>query len=489
MPIKPELYEQIRKLYVQGMSQRAIAKELGCSRHTIRKYCQGANLPERKPELEPRKAPLKDTVYPRLKYYLELNEELPRKQKMSGHTIWLNLTREGYTMAEPTVRHWIAELRKEAKKAFVPLAFEPGEAMQVDWGQAYAYINGNRTLIHCFCAVLPHSGALHVSAFPDETTECFFLGHQMAFEFFGGVPRFCIYDNLKTAVFSGSGKHAVLQERFKRFVAHYVFEAKMCSSYAGNEKGSVENVVSTVRRIAFGPMPRVNSWQELQELITSRCLTYCQTHKIKRRQLPIKQAWDLEKKQLHPLPIASWDPSIVNKVLVHTDGTCAFQTNRYSVPTILAGRTITLKASPFVVRFFSAGQQVASHVRSYDKHQTFYDPEHYLSLLEQKPGAIENAAPLKYGNWPIEILNFKEHYKKDDLHHCLVAVLRLFQKHPRELVLKAVKWATSQKEPSYELVLHFLDVNQDPSGLDDHIKINSINFAAYDALLREDEDK
>lgn len=483
MPISAELYEQIRKFFVEGVSIRGIARELGCSRHTVRKYCEGAHLPERKPELQPRKASLRDIVYPRLKYYLELNEELPKKQRMSGHTIWLNLTREGYTMSESTVRRWIGELKREAKKAFVPLEFEAGEAMQVDWGQAYAYIGGVRTLIHCFCAVLPHSYALHVSVFPDETTECFFLGHQQAFEFLGGVPKICIYDNLRTAVFSGSGKKAVLQDRFERFAAHHAFVARLCSPYAGWEKGGVENVVSIVRRIAFGPMPRVENWHELQELITSRCLAYCETHKVKRRKLPIKQAWEQEKEHLRPMPIAKWDPSIEVKVLVHSDATCAFQTNRYSVPTTLAGRTITLKASPFLVRFFSSGKEVATHSRSYDKHQTFYNPEHYLSLLEQKPGAIDNAAPLRSGTWPPEIQVFKERYKKDDLHECLVAILRLFQKHPRDLVLKAVAWSNSQNEPSFELVLHFLDITQDPAGLDEHIQINSINLTAYDVLL------
>lgn len=489
MPIDAELYEKIRRLSVQGMSKRAIARELGCSRHTVDKYCEGAHLPERKPESVPRAAPLRDTVYPRLKHYMDLNNELPRKQKMSGHTIWLHLTREGYDMSESTVRHWISDLKKESKKAFVPLDFEPGEAMQVDWGQAYAYIAGVKTLIHCFCAVLPHSYALHVSVFPDETSECFFLGHQQAFQFFGGIPKECIYDNLKTAVFSGSGKTAVQQEKFERFAAHHAFTARFCNAASGWEKGAIENVVGIARRIAFGPMPRVDTWEELQELVTGRCLVYCETHRVKKRQLPIKQAWEQEQKHLHPLPIAHWDPSIVVQALVHSDALCAFQTNRYSVPVALVGKTITLKASPFIVRFFSGGEEVAMHPRSYDKHQTFYNPEHYLSLLEVKPGAIDNAAPLRFGRWPKEIQNFKERYKRKDLHHCLVSILRLFKDHPRELVLKAVAWATLQREPSFELVLHFLDVNQDPFALDGHMEIASTDLAEYDALLDGEDDQ
>lgn len=489
MPIDADVYEKIRKLYVQGMPKRVIARELNCSRGTVDKYCEGAHLPERKKELTPRATNLRDTAFPRLKYYLELNDELPKKQKMSGQTIWKHLSKEGYVVAESTVRHWIAELKSASNKAFVPLDFDPGEVMQVDWGQAHAYINGVRTLVHCFCAVLPYSFALHVSVFPDETSECFFLGHQQAFQFLGGIPTQCVYDNLKTAVFSGSGKEAVQQENFERFAAHHAFTARFCTVRAGWEKGGVENVVSIARQIAFGPMPRVDTWEELQELVTERCLTYCETHKVKRRKHPIKQAWEQERQQLHPMPVASWDPSFVVQALVHKDATCVFQTNRYSVPTTLVGKTITLKVSPFVLRSFFNGHVVATHRRSYGKDQTFYNPEHYLPLLESKPGAIDHAAPLRLGDWPREIQEFRERYTRPDLCHCLVAILRLFQSHPKELVLKAVKWSVDQRQPSLELILHFIDVNQDPSSLDDHIQIRPINLEEYDILLKGDDSK
>lgn len=488
MPIEAEVYEKIRKLYVEGMSKRAIARELGCSRHTVDKYCEGASLPERKKEFDPRSAPLRDAILPRLEHYLNLNEELPKKQKMSGHTIWLHLTREGFVVAESSVRRWIAELKRKSAAAFVPLEFEPGEVMQIDWGQAHAYIAGVRTVVHNFCAVLPHSFALHVSVFPDETSECFFLGHIQAFQFLGGIAKTCVYDNLRTAVFSGSGKEAVQQERFKQFAAHHAFSPRFCNIASGNEKGAVENIVSIIRRVAFAPMPRVESWQELQQLVTARCLSYCETHRVKRRHFPIKKTWDEERKHLHPMPIAQWDPSLVVPVLVHKDSTCIFQTNRYSVPVTLVGKKITLRASPFQLKFSSQGQTMAVHSRSYDKNQTFYEPEHYLPLLEMKPGAINNAAPLRQGNWPKEIQDFKRRYKRNDLYPCLVDILRLLENHPRELVLKAVGWAASQREPSFELILHFIDVNQNPAGLDEHFQISPSDLKQYDVLFGKDDD-
>ncbi len=483
MPIDIQVYEKIRKLSNEGHSNRKIAEMLGCSRNTVKKYCKGSSFPERKPEIQRRVAPLRDTVYPQLLHYLQMNQELPRKQKMSGHEIWLRLLKDGYAMSESTVRLWISQEKNQGKQAFVPLEFEPGEVMQVDWGTAHAYIGGERTLIHCFCAVLPFSFGLFMAVFPDETTESFLHGHLLAFRFFCGIPKVCLYDNLKTAVLSGSGKHAVPQDRFSKFAAHYAFTAKFCNVASGWEKGAVENGVSIARKIALSPMPHVDTWEELQQLVTQRCLSYCENHKLKRRSVPIKEALETERNNLNPMPLAELDPSIVVQALVHTDSTCSFQTNRYSAPVSLAGKTVTLRITPFKVYILSDGKEAACHTRSYAKHQTFYIPEHYLPLLEQKPGAIDHASPLRNGQWPEEIQEFRAKYKHPDLNTCLVAILQLFQKHSRDLVLKGVRWAAQQKQSSFELVQYFVDINENPSITLDQIEINTIPLDSYDTLL------
>ncbi len=74
-------------------------------------------------------------------------------------------------------------------EAFVPLAFDPGEAIQIDWGQAVIYLNGVRTTIRLFCARLCYSAMPFVIAFPNERLEALLEGHIEAFKFFGGVAQ------------------------------------------------------------------------------------------------------------------------------------------------------------------------------------------------------------------------------------------------------------------------------------------------------------
>ena len=110
--------------------------------------------------------------------------------------------------------------------------------MEIDWGDVLVYMNNVKTRISAFCAVLPYSYGIHCSVFPDKTNVSFFTGHTMAFQFFQGVARYLLYDNLSSVVLEGSGKSAVKQENFKKFEAHYAFEAKLCNRESGWEKGN-----------------------------------------------------------------------------------------------------------------------------------------------------------------------------------------------------------------------------------------------------------
>ena len=82
---------------------------------------------------------------------------------------------------------------------FVPLRHEPGHA-KVDSGEALAVIGGEERKSHFFTMDLPRSDGCLVQAYPSESSEAFCEGHNVSFEFFGGVPRSILYDNLKLAV-------------------------------------------------------------------------------------------------------------------------------------------------------------------------------------------------------------------------------------------------------------------------------------------------
>jgi transposase len=132
--------------------------------------------------------------------------------------------------------------RKETK-AFVPLKFAPGEAVQIDWGEATVYINEEKQVVNLFCARLCHSCAPFVMAFKRQNLESFLDGIIHTFQYYGGVPRRVIFDNARVAVKSGFGAHAAVQDDYKQLSAHYGFEPVFCNPASVNEKGLVENLV------------------------------------------------------------------------------------------------------------------------------------------------------------------------------------------------------------------------------------------------------
>src|SRR5208282_4079365 len=131
---------------------------------------------------------------------LEEDKGQPAKQQHTSKRIFERLRDEhGYTGGITIVKDYVHERRQRQREMFVPLRHEPGHA-QVDFGEALAVIGGGEQKIHFFAMDLPHSDACLVQAYPAESSEAFCEGHNVSFEFFGGVPCSILYDNLKLAV-------------------------------------------------------------------------------------------------------------------------------------------------------------------------------------------------------------------------------------------------------------------------------------------------
>jgi len=211
MIVEMDLYYKIRVLYNEGESQRSIAKRLGISRQTVKKYCEGNTHPEvrkayhREPEI------LTQNVIDFIKSCLnEDKEEHLSKQWHTAKRIYDRLYNEkGFRGLSSTVRNAVKALRAEMSiptQADIPLEYEPGDAIQMDWGEATAYIKGQKIKFNFFCGRLCSSCAIFVQAFYSQNTESFLEAQQKMFDFFGGVPRRLIFDNAKVAVKDGFGK-------------------------------------------------------------------------------------------------------------------------------------------------------------------------------------------------------------------------------------------------------------------------------------------
>lgn len=158
------------------------------------------------------------------------------------------------TGGESTIRHVVRAMKEQHKEAFVPLEFSPGEAMQVDWGEAVVYLGGIKHKVNLFCARLCASWAPIVFAYERQNEESFLDAFVKTFLHFGGVARLVFLDNARVAVKEGFGAHARKQAGYAALSAHYGFEAIFCNPASGNEKGLVEGLVCWARRNILVPI-------------------------------------------------------------------------------------------------------------------------------------------------------------------------------------------------------------------------------------------
>jgi transposase len=441
--------EKIRRAYfIEKKSQRQIAKELGCSRDTVKKAIRSAES-GRYTLTQPRPAPVLGPYKVRIDELLEQNERLPRKQRYIGHTMYKDIHAQGYRGSESTVRGYIAQRRREKRRpqVYIPLEFDPGTDAQADWGEALAIIAGERVTVQVFFMRLCYSRRLFVMAFPAQKQEAFFEGHVRAFHHFQGVPQRISYDNLKAAVLRVlQGQNRQEQQAFIVFRSHYLFASHFCTPGQGHEKGRVEDGVGFGRRNFMVPPPDVASFDELNAHLLAACLEDDERC-IDRQPMTIGEAWEVEKPYLLPLPEKDFECCVVDTVVLNSFGQVEFETNRYSVPAEKAYHNLVVKAYPFRVDVLHMNDVIASHPRWYGKKQDILDPLHYLPLLEQRPGAFDHAKPIRRWreSWPAVyerlLARLREQWPDGKGVQEFVRILRLHEEHPAEVIERAVEQA------------------------------------------------
>lgn len=442
-------YEAIRKAYyVEGLSIRAISRQLHHSRKVIRKALEQAE-PEGYQRKAPRNAPVLAPYQVRIEELLKESDQLPRKQRYTGHKIYQILQAEGYRGSESNLHRYVSLQRRARKQrpAYLPLEFDVGQDAQVDWGEAWAEVNGKRQTVQMFVMRLNYSKARFVMAFPFQKQEAFLEGHIRAFHFFGGVPRRITYDNLKTAVFRVLEGHSRQEQRaFTAFRSYYLFESHYCTPAQGHEKGGVESDVGYAQRNFFAPMPKVKDFAELNAMLPQACLNDMQ-RRVRGETRLVEEVWQGEKAALLPLEAHDFPACSHHLATVNAYSQVVFETNRYSVPVEYVGKQLTLRAYPFRIEVLSVSDMVAEHPRCLEREQDILNPLHYLGLLEQRPGAFEYALPMRQWrqNWEPEYEKLLDVLRQNKPGGSgvreFVAILKLHHDHPADTVQRAVKQA------------------------------------------------
>ena len=162
------------------------------------------------------------------------------------------LKKQGYSGSVYPLRRLKKKLAPRGAKPFLDLKFMPGEQIQVDWG-SFGQLNygGSLRPMHAFVVVLSHSRRIFAQFFHDMKTASVLEGLKLAFEYYGGVSRTALFDNMRTAVIENAGTAVRFNPQLLEFASVYHFEPRACNPRSGWEKGRTERSIRYLRESFF----------------------------------------------------------------------------------------------------------------------------------------------------------------------------------------------------------------------------------------------
>ena len=300
---------------------------------------------------------------------------------------------------------------------------------------------------------------LFIKAYPAETTEAFCDGHVSAFAFFGGVPLSILFDNTTLAVAKilgdGTRRRTIT---FSELQSHYLFEDRFGRPGKGNDKGNVEGVIGFGRRNFLVPMPRFESFEALNDWLEEQCLKR-QDAVLRGHSETIGERLLRDLDALMVLPPTPYDACEKVSTRATSISMVRYRGNDYSVPVAYAHHEVQVRGYVGEVVIGAGTDIIARHRRSYEKADMVFDPLHFLPLLEQKIGALDQAAPLQGWDLPQEFATLRrllEARMGKPGKREYVQVLRLLETFEMDHVHGAVRQALDLGAIGYDAVKHLV---------------------------------
>jgi hypothetical protein len=271
--------------------------------------------------------------------------------------------------------------------------------------------------------------------------------------------------------------------------AHYLFDADFCNVASGWEKGVVEkNVQDSRRRIWIDAQTRKwHSFEELNAWLGERCRAlWSEIRHPEYKQFSVAEMLEQERTELMPMPTV-FDGYIERSARVSSTCLGAVARNRYSVPCELAGQRVSTRLYPNRVEIATDETIVASHVRVANQGHICYDWQHYISLVQRKPGALRNGAP--FADMPAPLLRLRQGLMRHEGGDKTMAqVLNCVCSHGLEAVLVAVELVIESGVLSTEHVLNVLarlNAAPVPESVESSLHLREVpvaNTGRYDSL-------
>lgn len=280
--------QTIIKLYLEGVSKRKIAKEVGKSRNTVDKYIKlfeeskrkdTRNLPITEEIMKPptykkrkgKKSVLTEEIKTLLRGYIQDNkwkrEHYMGKQQMKMIDMHEKLLEKGHSISYTTVRNFVNKETKKSKEVYVRRYCEPGYEVEFDWGEVKLEVQGKIKSYSLAVFTLAYSNYRFAVLYQSESQVCVLDVHTKFIEQVGFIPTVFTYDNMRTVVKSFIGKEKSITDSMKNLSDYYQFKIRLCQARKGNEKGHVERSVEYIRRKAFSSHIAFTSIKEANDYL------------------------------------------------------------------------------------------------------------------------------------------------------------------------------------------------------------------------------
>ncbi|KWV43932.1 transposase, partial [Bradyrhizobium macuxiense] len=255
----PDDVAEMLRLRACGWGLKRIARQLGCSHHTVKDYVAAGGV-----------KPFKSPERPKRLDGLEgwLRERFIRHRGNADVVRQDLLAEKGVTVSRRTLQRAVQPYRQALKaEALATTRFEtpPGRQLQIDFGERLVEIGGAKIKAFVFVATLGHSRRVHVRAFRAEKQEHWFAGLESTFTTFSGVPEEVLMDNPRALVVRHDvGSRSVqFNDKLIAFAKHWGFRPRACAPYRARTKGKTENGVGYVKKNAIAGHSFV-SWEAFE---------------------------------------------------------------------------------------------------------------------------------------------------------------------------------------------------------------------------------
>ncbi len=421
-------------MYKSGTSARSIAKSLGISRNTVKKYIDEFNVLNqqlqqevddakiamlqesmlRKPRMNVVNRKLlvfQGDVERRFREIIEIDRQRnltlgDNKQHLTASLIYKTLIKEGYQISETTIRNRYREYKQSHPDVFIRQDYEYGQRAEYDFHQIKVAIAGKVKIYHQATISIPKSNHVFGILYKDEKMESVLDSLIQFFKYCNGVFKEMVFDNMSPIVkrFILRGEKQYTDDILK-ISAYYGFKIKTCNPRSGWEKGHVENSGKVIRRELFSLKYQFESEEELFD--------YYQKN-LDERNIPFLEEFNKEKQSLLKKPIHDYIIATFGKAKVNSYSLVSIQSNFYSVPDQYVGKEVDYQivASKIIIHYNN--KKICEHIRKDGSREYVIDIYHYLNTFLKKPGALTNSLAMKQAPEALKTI-YQENYNMDSI--------------------------------------------------------------------------